>query len=64
MADIALGKNFLFEWRVFDFDKNEFVDLMADWNNFLATPGVKEIGYLMFAFACGGIFFPLLKGIE
>jgi len=61
ITDIALGKNFLFEWRVFDFDKNEFVDLMADWNNFLAMPGVKEIGYLMFAFACGGVIFSLVK---
>lgn len=59
--DLILGKNFLFDWRAFDFKANTFSDLMALWNNYLEKPWVKEIGYFFFAVSLFGFIFSLLK---
>ncbi len=55
--DVVLGKNFLFDWRAFDFENNTFVDLMASWNSHLNSPYLKELGFLLFVICVIGIFF-------
>lgn len=61
LGDIALGKNFLFDWRAFDNTNNTYTDLMNVWIKHLEVPGVKTIGYLIFAFSVLGIIFSLVK---
>lgn len=57
LADLALFKNFLFNWREFDTTDNTFVDLMDEWILHLDGSWVKEIGYALFGFALLG--FPI-----
>ncbi|MGB9598798.1 MAG: hypothetical protein ACPLZH_03070, partial [Minisyncoccales bacterium] len=59
--DIAVGKNFLFDWRAFDFNSNTFVDLMDVWNKHLESPYVEEIGYAVFGLSILGLFISFFK---
>lgn len=59
--DLVSGKNFLFDWRAFDFENGTFSDLMAVWNNHLGNPWVSEIGYLFFGISFLGLVISLIK---
>jgi len=53
--DLALSKNFLFNWREFDYSDNTFVDLMDEWKDHLNSPYVKMIGYFLFSASIVGL---------
>jgi len=60
--DLALQKNFLFNWRAYLVNGNTFDDLMKVWIGHLNKPYVTEIGYLLSAFVVLGAILTLLKG--
>ncbi|MBL7036685.1 hypothetical protein ISR94_02450 [Candidatus Microgenomates bacterium] len=53
--DLALSKNFLFNWTNFDFSMGEFTDLLSVWKDHLSKPYVEQIGYVLFGLALLGI---------
>ena len=59
--DLILGKNFLFNWRVYDFQSKQFVDLLGGWTSHLEQPIVTESGYLLFGLGILGIVLSLIK---
>ncbi len=61
LNDLILQKNFLFNWRAFDYSKNEFTDLLQEWKTHLERPYVIQIGYAFFALAVSGIAVALLR---
>lgn len=61
LKDIVLGKNFLFDWRSFDFGSNTFADLMSVWNIHLQKPYVVEVGYIIFVFFVFGMILSFIK---
>lgn len=54
LDSLSLSKNFLFNWRGYDFSQSKFVDLLGVWKEHLEKPYVKEIGYLLFGLAIFG----------
>jgi hypothetical protein len=60
--DILLGKNFLFEWRVLDFNSNSFVDLMNPWNIHLGNTNILTLGYILGGLVALGALLALVKG--
>lgn len=52
--NLSLSKNFLFNWREYDFKQNKFVDLLDEWKIHLTRPYVKEIGYVLFGISILG----------
>lgn len=48
LNNLSLSKNFLFNWREYNFKENKFVDLLKSWKTHLEKPYVKEIGYTLF----------------
>lgn len=61
LKDLALMKNFLFNWRNFDFEKDTYVDLMQIWKEHLNKPGVLYIGYGMTVIVLFGLIVSLLR---
>lgn len=61
LKNLSLQKNFLFNWREFNSDKNSFVDLMDEWQAHLETRNVETLGYIMFGFAIFGIIISILR---
>jgi hypothetical protein len=61
IESLGILKNFLFNWREYDFSQNKFVDLMDEWEIHLAKPYVREIGYGLSAFALFGVFVALMR---
>lgn len=59
--DILLQKNFLFDWRNFDFVKNQFGDLLRIWTLHLQNPNVIYIGYILVGIAIAGLAMGLIK---
>ena len=47
ITNVLTHKNFLFSWREFDENRGEFVDLLDEWNDYLAKPPVATVGYLL-----------------
>ena len=61
MRNVLVQKNFLFDWRNFDYEKGEFVDLMGEWRSHLNTPEMDTLGYVLIAFALFGVLFSVVK---
>jgi hypothetical protein len=59
--DAAIAKNFLFDWKLYDFQKQESVDVVAPWIQHLKNPFVLFFGYGVFAIAAIGVLFSLFK---
>ncbi len=59
IKDIATFKNFLFDWRAFDFKENQFDDLFGIWNSYLN--GKWSIGYIFTGITVLGLIISLLK---
>lgn len=43
--DLALLKNFLFQWQIYDFEQSEFVMLLQPWIDHISQQAVQSIGY-------------------
>ena len=61
LKNITLGKNFLFEWRNFDFQKGVYVDLMNVWNVYLTKKWVAIVGFGIFSLSILGLIMSLVK---
>jgi len=59
--DVVLGRNFLFDWRAYDYGSNQFVDLMASWKDYLTLPYIQTIGYALFAISILGLILAIVK---
>ena len=59
--DIALQKNFLFGWRNFDFQNNQFINLLSVWIKYLTIPAVLATGYIMTGISLLGLFLGVIK---
>ena len=60
LKDVALVKGFYFSWLIFDFSKDRYTYLMQEWN-YVNTPLVKNIGYILFFLTIIGIIFSFIK---
>ena len=60
-GDLILHKNFLFDWREYDEVSGQFVDLMDEWNDYLAKPQVIVLGYGLAAMFLAGLGLSLVK---
>jgi len=60
--DIVLQKNFLFNWREYNFDESKFVNLMDEWMPFVDSNEYKVVSYALLGLAGLGFLFSLLKG--
>jgi hypothetical protein len=60
IKDIAVVKNFLFNWGVHT-GQGVFGSLLSAWEAHLATPGVYWIGYGVFGLVCMGALLALLR---
>jgi len=56
IQDLAVGKGFYFNWNIYDFKSNKFVNLMADWTKYMDNVFIKLIGYLVFLCSIFGLF--------
>lgn len=59
--DILMQKNFLFAWRNFDFESNNFKDLLSVWENHLADPNIFLTGYILSAISVLGLLWGIIK---
>ena len=59
--DIALQKNFLFGWRNFDFQNNQFTNLLSVWIKYLTIPAVLAVGYVMIGISLFGLLLGVIK---
>lgn len=59
--DLAIVKNFLFQWNVYDFQTGEFTKLLQPWINHISKPSVLLIGYLVATLSVLGAIFAVLK---
>lgn len=61
LPDVLIYKGFLFDWRVFDFQKNQFTDLMETWSKHLSAKYVIYIFYAAISFSILGLIIGLRK---
>jgi len=61
IEDVALNKNFLFNWREYDFDKNEYIDLLDEWKENFNQPLVYQISMGLFVVSILGLFIGLIR---
>lgn len=61
LNNVLIQKNFLFDWRSFDYSKMQFTDLMQVWNQKLSSYGVLEILYLLSGISVVGAFISFIK---
>ena len=59
--DLVYLKNFLFNWRQFDFSKNTYEDLMSVWSDHLGQKGIREINYTLIGLAIFGFMVAIFK---
>jgi len=59
MKNIATFKNFLFEWRIFDFNQDKYVDLFGLWESYLVNKWF--IGYILSGISFVGLIISLIK---
>lgn len=60
-ADILLQKSFLFSWRNFETNGNQFTDLLGVWTKYLENPIVLKIGYILAGFYVLGILVSIIR---
>ena len=61
VKDVAILKNFLFNWRIYSQSEQKFIDLLPEWKKHLENPVVLGIGYATFIISLLGIIKALLK---
>ncbi|KKP30885.1 MAG: hypothetical protein UR21_C0021G0001, partial [Candidatus Woesebacteria bacterium GW2011_GWC2_31_9] len=59
--DLALSKNFLFNWQDYNFSNNQFVDLLGVWKNHLNKPFVIQIGFILFGISIFGFLVSIFR---
>lgn len=59
--NVLIQKNFLFDWRAFDYSKMQFTDLMQVWNQHLNVFGVLPILYILAGFCVIGAALSIFK---
>ncbi|MFC1624962.1 hypothetical protein ACFL15_01145, partial [Patescibacteria group bacterium] len=59
VESIATFKNFLFEWRIFDFNEGKYVELFELWENYLTNKWF--IGYVFSGISFLGLIISLIK---
>lgn len=64
IENIALLKNFLFDWGEYDEKNRQFVDLFDEWMPHLNNPITKSIGYSVFVFVGLGILATIKTGLK
>ncbi len=64
IENVAILKNFLFDWGRYDFNRGQFIDLMEPWLSHFNNPLVLSIGYLLFIGVLTGISLSLIKFIR
>jgi len=47
LKNVLIQKNFLFDWRAFNYSTNQFMDLMGVWNRWLLVRGVLPALYAL-----------------
>ena len=61
IKDLALFRNFLFSWNVYDFEKNIFVKLFGVWEAHFRKPLVEPLAYGLFILSILGLIISLIK---
>lgn len=61
LNNILISKNFLFDWRAFNYESNKFIDLMQVWNIHLSQGYNQMSIYLFAAVSVLGIIFSVFK---
>ena len=55
IENTAILKNFLFNWPIYDFQKQSFTNLLGVWSEHLNNPSTIIVGYLVFVLAIFGV---------
>ncbi len=55
IKDVPIVKNFLFDWQLYDFQKNKSVGVVYQWEENLKNPLILAFGYLIFIISALGI---------
>ena len=56
--DLALLRNFLFDWQIYDFENSEFVELLPQWHTHIAKWGwVGVVQSILALLGLGAVFF-------
>ncbi len=55
IADALLLKSFLFDWQMYDYDEDEYPQIMQSWQEHLKNPIARGAGYLVTALGLAGI---------
>ncbi|MEW6509275.1 MAG: hypothetical protein AB1432_16205, partial [Bacteroidota bacterium] len=61
IQDVAILKNFLFNWFIYNTNEKKFVDLLSVWRAHLENPAVLFIGYSVFVASLLGIIKGFIK---
>lgn len=61
IGNVLIGKSYLFQWREFDAQSNEFKGLLDEWNTHLADSRVTAVLYLLAALSITGLILGLIK---
>lgn len=61
IENAAVAKSFLFDWQLYDFGKNQSVDVVSSWKKNLENPLVLGFGYLVFVVSLLGVIKTLIK---
>ena len=61
LSNVLIQKNFLFDWRAFDYTTAKFVDLMQVWNQHLNVFGVLPTLYLLSGLGVFGAVLSIFK---
>jgi hypothetical protein len=62
LNNVILQRNFLFNWRVFDFENDKFVDLLKEWRfHYSDQFAVKIVVYFIFGVSILGVGHELIK---
>lgn len=59
--NVVINKNFLFDWRAYNFESSRFDDLMFAWNSHLNSPWVLNIFYVFSVISLIGLLFSVVK---
>lgn len=61
ISNVLIQKNFLFDWRAFDYTANKFTDLMQVWNQHLGVYGVLPTLYFLSGLGVLGAVISIFK---
>jgi hypothetical protein len=61
LKNVIINKSFLFDWRAYNFETNQFDDLLSRWNSHLSSTGVLNTTYIISIIALIGLLLSVLK---